>query len=624
MKIGLEVHQQLATGKLFCSCTGDLSETTKGQFVRMLQATGGETGTTDRAAKAQSSKKTQFRYQVTPNTCLVEADEEPPHTLNMEALNVALTMAELVGARVPDEAIVMRKIVVDGSNTAGFQRTVIIAMDGSITVSGKTHGISSICLEEDAARKIADSAGEITYRLDRMGIPLIEIATEPDIESGKEAREVAEAIGMLLRATRKVKRGLGTVREDLNVSIPEGARVEIKGVQELSMIAEYVEREAQRQSVLLERVRELKNRNPALTPVTPADVTHLFHKNVSKIIAPALHGGGGAVLALPLPGYAGLLGSKEKDDERIGRELADRAKTTGVQGLLHSDELPAYGITAEEVELVRKELSIVNPQDGFMLVASPSREKAYQALMTAREGAIGYLAGVPEETRDPLPDGKTKYSRPLPGRHRMYPETDLPPCKMEIELIGRIRENLPERPEATILRFVEMGLSTEVSLALLRSGDAIAFDALVMKGHSPTVVARVLTQELPAIEKDAKNPLFEGPEAIPKALEPALDALKSEKFSKEGLEPVLRRMLLAGEDVETATEKAGVSQMTAADLEIMVKGVLDQNAAMITERKAGALSPLMGDVMAKVRGRRDGKEVSDTVNRLLMQRIEGK
>ena len=238
MKAGLEVHQQLATGKLFCDCPSELSETVRGSFTRRLRPASGENRAVDAATAFQAARGLLFRYEIAETSCLVEADEEPPHPLNPAALDAALTVALLVDARVVDEIEVMRKIVVDGSNTAGFQRTALIAVDGHLDLRGKRYSIASICLEEDAARKVRESAGELTYRLDRLGIPLIEVATGPEIASGAQAREVAEEIGALVRATRRARRGIGTIREDVNVSTEGGGRIEVKGVQDLWKIPE--------------------------------------------------------------------------------------------------------------------------------------------------------------------------------------------------------------------------------------------------------------------------------------------------------------------------------------------------------------------------------------------------
>jgi len=248
-KCGLEIHQQLEGKKLFCDCpTVNSSESPDIKFERRLRAVAGETGKIDIAAKYEMEKSKRFMYEAdSKDVCLVEMDEEPPHPINQEAVHTALQVAKLLKAKIVDEIQVMRKTVIDGSNVSGFQRTALIAYDGIIETSqGKVH-IPTICLEEEAAQKIESTKEFTKYRLDRLGIPLIEIATAPDIKNPEHARETAEKIGMILRSTKKVKRGIGTIRQDVNVSIKGKNRIEIKGFQELKSIPEVLEKEIDRQ-----------------------------------------------------------------------------------------------------------------------------------------------------------------------------------------------------------------------------------------------------------------------------------------------------------------------------------------------------------------------------------------
>jgi len=270
LKVGLEIHQQLSTGKLFCSCPCDLSEQVVKRFMRLLRPSQSEMGEIDRAALEEAQKNLRFTYESTPIDCLVEADEEPPHPVSGEAVRTTLILARMLDAHPVDEIEIMRKIVIDGSNTGGFQRTALIATDGSMEVDGKKISISNICLEEDAARRIKEEGREIVFRLDRLGIPLIEIATGPEIETPEEAKRVAERLGSLLRATRRVRRGIGSIREDLNVSITGGARGEIKGVQELYLLPQYVDNEVLRQGALIEVSRELSKRGISLKETGPS------------------------------------------------------------------------------------------------------------------------------------------------------------------------------------------------------------------------------------------------------------------------------------------------------------------------------------------------------------------
>ncbi|MGY4884589.1 MAG: Glu-tRNA(Gln) amidotransferase subunit GatE [Nanobdellota archaeon] len=252
-KSGLEIHQQLdAEGKkLFCDCPAVLRNDEPDFLVeRRLHAVAGESGEVDRAAEYQASLKKTFVYQgYNASTCLIELDEEPPHEINQEALKIALQIALLLNCKIIPVTQIMRKTVIDGSNTSGFQRTVLIARDGYIETALGRVGVDTICLEEDAARKSKIDGDKIYWNLDRLGIPLIEIATSPDIKSAEQAKEVALYIGNVLRSC-KVKRGIGTIRQDVNISIFGENRIEMKGVQDMKMFIKTIENEVIRQKYL--------------------------------------------------------------------------------------------------------------------------------------------------------------------------------------------------------------------------------------------------------------------------------------------------------------------------------------------------------------------------------------
>jgi glutamyl-tRNA(Gln) amidotransferase subunit E len=617
VKAGLEVHQQLAVGKLFCACPSELSEVVEGEFARRLRPASGEDQHVDPAAEFQAARGRTYRYEISDHSCLVEADEEPPHALNPAALDVALTLALLLEARVVDEVEVMRKIVVDGSNTSGFQRTTLVAVDGHLDVGDRRISILSVCLEEDAARKVRESPEEVTYRLDRLGIPLVEVATGPEIQSGREAREVAEELGALLRSTRRVRRGIGTIREDLNVSAEGGSRIEVKGVQELGMIATYVDREVARQETLLRVASEL-GRRAAAGPVEEwADVTKEVGTPPSGPLS-AANRKNGPVLALRLPGFAGLLKARPGEDERLGRELADQARAVGLRGLLHSDELPGYGLDDGTVARVRATLGL-GEGDAFVLVTDPSPHRAEAALARVARRASAALRGVPGETRDPLPDGRTRYSRPLPGRDRMYPETDVPPIRITAEHLARLREHLPERPGELRSRLArETHLDPEVVRQLVASDVLEDFEALVAKGFAPALVARLLIQDVPAIPHAPDRPPYEPPrEVLREVLEGERDGL----FSKEGIPRVLVLLAEGAPDVRTAAARAGLSGFGAEELDALVERVVSANLTLLRSRGPEAFSGLMGDVMREVRGRRDGQEVAAALRRAIDRRL---
>jgi Glu-tRNA(Gln) amidotransferase subunit E-like FAD-binding protein len=259
LKIGVEIHQQLDTNKLFCGCPSELRADAPDVTVkRRLYAVAGETGKIDAAAAYEESRKRSYFYEAySDTTCNVELDEEPPHEINQEALDIALQIALLLNANPLSIAQVMRKTVIDGSNTSGFQRTVIIAKDGYVEIGKKKIAIPAIQLEEDSARRVSEAKDSVTFRLDRLGIPLIEISTSPEIENGEEAKQVALKIGEILRSS-KVKRGIGTIRQDINLSIRGGARTEIKGVQEPDLIPKLVENEITRQQMLIKEKKPVE------------------------------------------------------------------------------------------------------------------------------------------------------------------------------------------------------------------------------------------------------------------------------------------------------------------------------------------------------------------------------
>ncbi len=613
---GLEVHQQLDTRKLFCSCRSQLVEGQGTRFVRRLRPTQSELGEIDRAALAQAERGMRFTYQAPPGvSCLVEADEEPPHAADAEAMQAALIVSALLGCQVMDEVHFMRKIVIDGSNTSGFQRTALVAVDGALEVNGRRIGIASLCLEEDAARKVDAKDREVTYRLDRLGIPLIEIATAPDMHDPEEVREVAQRLGSILRSTRMVKRGLGTIREDLNISVPGGARVEIKGVQDLGLLPTYVRTEMARQHALIEIKRLLRERGA--TPVPPAlrDVTALLRDSGSKVLRSALSKGGKALCA-PLPLFAGTLRSAD-GRMRLGTEMAQHARSRGVAGIFHSDELPGYGITAEEVQALRAELRL-GERDAFVLCADMA-DRAEPALLAALARANQALVGVPEETRDPLPDGTSVYSRPLPGAGRMYPETDVPPILIEPERLAGIRAALPELPEARIARLVgEYAINEQQARQLVRDGYDELFEEVGRGKGMAAVAARTFLSTYPELQKEGVDL-----EALSDAkVREAFAALSAGRFAKEALPSVLREMA-RGADVEGAMAALGLEAMDQGDAIHILDAIIAERAEFVREKGEGAVGPLMGVAMKELRGKVDGKAAADLLRERVRAFLEG-
>jgi glutamyl-tRNA(Gln) amidotransferase subunit E len=617
LKVGLEIHQQLAAHKLFCEDISALVDTAEGQrFRRRLRPTQSELGEVDAAAIEEAKRRLTFVYETTTNSCLVEADEEPPHPPNPEALDIALEIALLLNARPVSEVDFMRKIVIDGSNTSGFQRSALVALDGWLETNGKRIGVPTILLEEDAARKLGEAENEVVYRLDRLGIPLVELATTPNIETPDEARDVALTFGSLLRATRKVKRGIGTIREDLNVSIEGGARIEIKGVQELRMIATFVEREVERQVMLLAAAAELKKRNIRSVPTDVRDVTAVFRNTESKVVRTALKKGG-VVLGWALPGFAGLLKGK------LGPELAAHARIAGVAGIFHSDELPGYGITQSELAAVRNELAL-GASDACVVVAE-EETKARRAIDEMGPRTTAALHGVPPETREPRPDGTTAYARPLPGKARMYPETDVPPIRVTAERLHRIREHLPEKPDDTIARLArEYRIHEQQARQLVQEGSDAAFEAIAREFGEAKLVATVLLYTFGELRREGFDV-----DGIPvDHLRELFSLLKAGRFAKEAVPEIVREMARTHSRASEAMGTLGVTRMSRQDLESIVDEALRASEDLISSRGNAAEKALMGQVMERVRGRADGKLVSEVLHERLeafvKQRAKGK
>jgi glutamyl-tRNA(Gln) amidotransferase subunit E len=614
LKVGIEVHQQLSTGKMFCECDSNLVDDHEKEFVRRLRPTQSEMGEIDRAALEEAERKLHFRYQSVNCSCLVEADEEPPHDANKLVIETALEMSLLLKSSPVDEIHFMRKMVIDGSNTGGFQRTALIAMGGTMEVGGKHISISSVGIEEDAARKISEKGSEVTFRLDRLGIPLIEIATGPEISTPEEAKQVAMRLGALLRATRKVRRGIGTIREDINISIPGGARVEIKGAQELKLLPVYVDMEVRRQLALLEIKDTLTRRGAVKADPVIVDVSETLKASKCKVVASAI-GSGARALAVKLPKFANTLSKTDDGVTRLGAEVAAHARVAGVKGLFHSDELPAYGITASEVDRLSERLGL-GPDDAFVLIAD-DEARARAALLKAAARANAAIDGVPEETRDPLPDGTTVYSRPLPGRHRMYPETDVRPILVNEAVLDSIRLNMPELPEEKVGRFVkDFGISSEQACALIDDALDDEFELLAGSIGNPQVVARIYLQELPELTKGGLDVSVIGVDVVRVVLE----RLRDGAFAKEAIPEIFAWMIKSDDfDVAHAMDGLGVSRADVDEVRRICDRVVSERVDFIRERGEASLGPLMGIVMKELRGKVDGKIISEVLSERIGQ-----
>ncbi|HEY3422299.1 MAG TPA: Glu-tRNA(Gln) amidotransferase subunit GatE [Methanocellaceae archaeon] len=612
LKAGLEIHQQLSTRtKLFCKCPTEIRETKDSnfEFFRYLRARESELGEVDRAAAEQAMTRRRFQYKAYDSTCLIENDEEPPRELNLEALEVALKASIMLNMSPVDEVFTMRKIVVDGSNTTGFQRTSFVATGGYLDTDSGRVGMDTLCLEEDAASKVETKGDTVTYSLDRLGIPLIEIATAPDIHTPAQAHDVALQIGTLLRSLKKVKRGLGTIRQDVNVSIAKGARVEIKGVQTLDLIEQVVESEAQRQLNLIDIREQLQARGASVNDVI-FDITDVFKDSSSKVIKKALTSGGVAY-AVKLYGFRGLIGKEIQANRRLGSEFSDRAKrAAGVGGIFHIDELPNYGIEQSEVDAVSAKLAL-GTYDAFVMVAD-SKHKATLAMEAVLRRAREALVGIPEETRAAMPSGSTEYMRPLPGRARMYPETDVPSVEVSRTHLAALRSDLPEQLQDKMARFIkEYGLNEELSKKIAYSISNDTFEEIARSYGNPTLVARTITGTVVEMRRDGV-PVENLTDEHFKSL---FKCISQGRIAKEAIPQVLSELAKSpAESIDVAIGKLSLGNVDEDEVRNIIAEIVKSKSDFIKEKGDSAQSGLMGLAMSKLRGKADGKLISKVLH----------
>lgn len=472
MMAGIELHQQLETGKkLFCQCSAAMREREPTMIIkRKLHPVASELGEIDVATQYEYMRDRTFNYQVFgAESCLVELDEEPPHAMNMDALDIGMQIAMLLNCQIPDEIHVMRKTVTDGSNPSAFQRTAVIGRNGYIKYKGKKVEIAQISIEEDAGAIVEKKGNVVVYRLNRLGVPLVEIST--GILKGydpEEVQEIAYLIGIMCRSTGKVKHGIGSIRQDVNVSIRGGNRVEIKGIQELGLLSKVIKKE-------------------------------------------------------------------------VARQL-DEPK-------------------------------------------------------------------VEHETRAANPDGSTRFTRPLPGAARMYPETDVPPISVSSETLKGIKKNLPEPFTKKLTRFERrLGLSKDLAMQILNSNYLELFERIAKnKKSNPTVIANTLVSLLKDLRKresvKTKN-------LTEKHFIDLFDKLTKKNIVKEAIPEILKYLAAHPDDtVSHAITEKNLTLLRKSELNKMIKQLV-KDSPDLDRRK------IYGIAMGRVRGRADPQEVSKIVKRL--------
>ena len=585
LKIGLEVHVQLNTGKLFCRCPVEWSEEGSFELHRKLRPASGESGAVDRAARYEEERDRSFVYLCPENTCLVEYDEEPPRPINSDALLTALKVASSLKCSILPVIECMRKIVIDGSNTSGFQRTSLVAVNGSIETSKGKVRINSVCLEEDSARKITDSGDSVRYSLGRLGIPLIEITTEPDIVDEDHAIEVARKIGLTAMTTGMARRDSDSIRQDVNMSMGHG-RVEIKGISRISQIKEAIESEMDRQLMLEKVASTIHERGGYHGALHFLDISSDLQSSGSSLISKGLKEGKHVYLA-KLDKMSGVLKS---EDMRLGREIADLTKVFAVQGILHSDELPGYGLTSDDVKVLSKKAGC-SELDAFMLVIT-SRSKA-SILESEIPARIQNLLDLKlDETRSFSDQGRTTFLRPLPGAERMYPETDLEPIRLSSEDIKSAEEFGKLSAEERVNKLAaDYKISLQDASTLVNEAKLGLFVSL-SGVLSPRYSARLILQRLPEIEKKSGK-FFDDRTIIG-----LVNAIKGRSLGEVSVDAALELMskghvlseIVNSEDIKPLSD-AELSEVVREILPNILKGNPGELMASVKKRTSRPFDP---------------------------------
>ncbi len=621
--VGLEIHQQLASQrKLFCECSNKGAEQSTLTFVRKLRPAYSELGGYDPAALFEATKMKSIRYHSHPFTsCLVEADEEPPHSVDKESLETALIVALALHSKVVDEIHVMRKIVIDGSNTTGFQRTMLIGTGGYLEIDGnKKVGVQSVCLEEDAARLLSDNNISRDYSLDRLGTPLVEVALEPMSGTPQEVLQVAVTLGRLLRASKRVERGIGTIRQDINVSVSGGAVVEIKGIQQLDQLIKVIEFETTRQLGLIKIAAELTQKRPSdhnNYEITVKDSTDILRHSSSKAVVRILERENTQFMAIRAVEFDGILGYEPYDGVRLGRQLAEIVRFYGLGGIFHSDELPNYGITESEVAAIKERLSVVSGRDAFILIGG-DRYRVQFAVDAIIQRLHKATQGVVSETRAATMDGKTIFIRPRPGSSRMYPETDVLPIKIYDSMLDPLRDSVPKSFESYIQDIMQRyQLNRKLALEIFDSDRLKLFEEIVRNTKvQPTFIASKITEDLTSLRRKGLNPN----RLSDKSIKIAFQLLDGGNIAKESIPVILETMLTKDlDDVKEAIQILGLKQVSESELNEIIDNIINDNMVLIKQKGKDSLRTLMGRCMLLLRGRVDGKTVSSILESKLEQ-----
>ncbi|HPI19757.1 MAG TPA: Glu-tRNA(Gln) amidotransferase subunit GatE [Candidatus Kapabacteria bacterium] len=501
-KSGLEIHQQLLTEKkLFCRCpAGKYSSDYHAEILRHMRPTLSELGEYDGTALMEFKTKKDIIYRINRSTvCTYEMDDTPPFQINDQALDIAIEVGMLLNSSVVDEIHIARKQYLDGSIPTGFQRTAIVSVGGFIPFKDRNINIIQMSIEEDSCREFSDIGHQRIYLADRLGMPLIETVTEPEMRTPQEVAEVNDLLRRLARSTGKVRTGIGAGREDVNVSVTGGTRIEIKGVSKITTIPLLTYNEAMRQWNLLKLREELHRRGITEDTFSAKvdDVTKILRKTRYQPIYNAIYEGK-LVYCVTLRNFKNLLRWQTQTDTYFSKEISDRVRViaclTTLPNIIHSD-YQGETISSAEGKALRKAIGATE-DDTIVLVWGNKQDAttgAKEIIIRAKEATIG----VPSETRQALHDGTNGFERILPGPQRMYPDTDLPPKKVTTEKLEQIRSNLPKQIWVREKEYKNLNLPQHYVKILAFSKYANVFERIIKELNIKPMLAATVIVDYP-------------------------------------------------------------------------------------------------------------------------------
>ncbi|UCE67665.1 MAG: Glu-tRNA(Gln) amidotransferase subunit GatE [Candidatus Zixiibacteriota bacterium] len=490
-KCGLEIHQQLLTEKkLFCRCpAGYRNDRPDGQIIRHMRPTLSELGEYDGTALMEFKTKKNVTYQLyRENCCTYEMDDTPPFPINREALDIALKLAMLLNCAIVDEVHVSRKQYLDGSIPTGFQRTAIVGVSGWVPYKGRKINITHVCLEEDACREISDRGHEIVFRTDRLSMPLLEVITAPDMLTPTEAMEVDALLGRILKSSGLVRRGIGSVRQDVNVSINGGDRGEIKGIPRTGMIEKLTAIEAERQLGLLGIKETLRLRGISDKTIhgEKYDLTETLKKSKNPVIK-KVREYRRKIKAIKLHGFAGIMSHQTQPGKYFADEISGRVKVIACldsdPNIAVSDFSESAGFTPQDWNAIKKECAFKHT-DAVVVVWGPE-EDVNTALSEIKIRAVEATRGVPQETRQALAGDVTGFERVLPGPDRMYPDTDSAPVKVTGDMLERLKSEISPPVYQVEDEWQKLGITGEIARKAVVSPYKDIFEKLIKEFRFP-------------------------------------------------------------------------------------------------------------------------------------------